>query len=94
MPDLRVHAPAPATLEDSSYCCPLIAYTGDPHVLRLPSEVQATLTVQLQLPRAAVVDHGQERCPLRYTGDPNVLRPPDPPEAQATLTVQLQLPGQ
>ena len=30
----------------------------------MPSEARATLTVQLQLPRAVVVDHGQERRPV------------------------------
>ena len=44
-----------------------IIYTGDLHSLQPPGsprEAQATLTVQLHLLRAVVVDHGQERCPV------------------------------
>ena len=63
----------------TSMCCPsrrqvlratpacVIVYTGNLHTLQPPGsprEAQATLTVQLHLLWAVVVDHGQERCPV------------------------------
>lgn len=94
LPDLQRPRAAPATLRTRSYCCPLHRLHWRSACPPAPSEVQATLTVQLQLPRAVVVDHGQSaaRPPLTLAIQTS-SGPRSPPEAQATLTVQLQLPG-